>query len=184
MSALRLRTILDLEDHHLLELTPGSTWASALTALTQTEKSSGQRAIMPVGSLTERLEAYPPITSILISRLMASDPRLEVSGSLVGTCSALSRGSPGRAVQWAHALAAHWARTGEPATMTSVLWGALDGRIPSDEGMLTLWAEQKLSSADRETRRGSDNWLDYQEAWTPEALRSAAEPPECSTRPS
>ena len=128
------------------------------------------------GGLHPQLEF---VARVMCRRLAVYRPACVYSGPMLGAAAALTRGNPGRGVQWAHAMAAWHARTGQPATLGTLLVGRLDGCYPTDAALLRLWDAQKLSPEEYRRRRAEnstamDNQLDYREAWEDEALLAGA----------
>lgn len=169
MSAPVLRTVLDLREDELREMDPLG--VLAMRTFVDQEKRAGLRGLAPASKVAEFdfLDEVPATARILADRLALRRPETLVSAVLMGQLTADSRNA-GSAVLWAHALAAWAARTGKPASVTSVLVHHLGGRLPSEQGYRALWEEQKNRDPQR---TGGDNWLDYAEVWTDSALRAA-----------
>lgn len=160
-----LRTLLDLSTPELIEVTPAHAQLTSLMMLAAEDQPGKARSAASAFELLGPDKDKMPLpTYAMLQRLGQYAPATMVSPVTLGVCSAMCS-TPGRAVLWAHAIAASFARTGQPVTLRQVMRDHLDGWLPAEAGYAALWAEQKCGAA---------NWLDHHAAWTQQALKAGA----------
>ncbi len=180
-----LRTILDLDTvEDLDEVDSVDPFLQTLIGFAKMEQAL-PFAMMPAHKVEQVFnnglnDPATRLVRVFIGRLVQMAPATLISAHLASVVAVQGRGKAAKAVLWAHAAAAHFARTGEAATVGGIVLGKLDGWLPSDHGFHSLWLAQKLSLPALKDKRAvdvtaSDNWLDHKEAWEQEALLSAVE---------
>lgn len=113
---------------------------------------------------------------VFLRRLAYHAPTARVSDAVVVFADLVSEGSPGKAVQWAHAVAkaSHQLDTVNTGNLTfdRLMTEYFSDGLPTEAGHHRIWSAQKRPREHQREHRGSDNWLDY----APEVWHFSREP--------
>lgn len=107
---------------------------------------------------------------VFVKRLAYHAPKARLSDGVVVFVGLVSEGSPGKAVQWAHAVAktCHLLDTESTGSLTfdQMMVGYFRDGLPTSAGYRRVWEAQKRPAQHQREHRGSDNWLDFSlEVW-------------------
>lgn len=167
-----LETLIDLRPPELEKPTDVGL-LMALGVVSQRESvyadASGMENLLPRSLLYSALrDSFA--ADVFVKRLAYHAPKARLSDGVVVFVGLVSEGSPGKAVQWAHAVAkaCHLLDTESTGSLTfdQMMVEYFRDGLPTSAGYRRIWEAQKRPREHQLEHKGSDNWLDFSpEVW-------------------